>query len=581
MRNTVDLFKTCLVLLALSFFPFFASCSDDNSGTATPEVTIPENILANGMAFAKTGGTRTLNIKSNMAVEVTSSAPDWCKVTAEPSASSTVFKYTVAVDANVATENRSATVMVMAGGSKAGEFTVTQTAADGLIIDSESLSFDMPAEGGTLSVKLTANGEVTATPDVNWITVADTRAMVEKTFTFTVSKNVVAEREGHISFVLGNLTETVTVKQAKGESAGMNSDARTLASKIYAGINIGNTMEVPGGETGWGNPKVSRTYIDGLKAMGFNAVRIPCAWDSYIINQASYEIDPAWLERVSEVVGYCVSNDMYVVVNIHWDGGWLEDHILGGYNGEIDAKQKALWTQIALKLNEYDEHLLFAGCNEPGMNETTSTGNTFKDPEDIRTIMKYEQTFVDAVRATGGNNATRCLIVQAPGTRIDDAVGGIYALPQDVVENRLMVEVHYYDPYQFCLMEEDAGWGKVFWYWGTDYHVSGSEHNATSGEESDVIGQFRKMKAHYVDQGVPVIIGEYSAMQRMVPENQDAHDKSRGYWNEVVTREAKNHGIVPFHWETGNEINRSTGIATDSHVIDGIMKGAGDGKYPY
>ena len=86
MRNTVDLFKTCLVLLALSFFPFFASCSDDNSGTATPEVTIPENILANGMAFAKTGGTRTLNIKSNMAVEVTSSAPDWCKVTAEPSA---------------------------------------------------------------------------------------------------------------------------------------------------------------------------------------------------------------------------------------------------------------------------------------------------------------------------------------------------------------------------------------------------------------------------------------------------------------------------------------------------------------
>lgn len=215
------------------------------------------------------------------------------------------------------------------------------------------------------------------------------------------------------------------------------------------------------------------------------------------------------------------------------------------------------------------------------MNETTSTGNTFKDPEDIRTIMKYEQTFVDAVRATGGNNATRCLIVQAPGTRIDDAVGGIYALPQDVVENRLMVEVHYYDPYQFCLMEEDAGWGKVFWYWGTDYHVSGSEHNATSGEESDVIGQFRKMKAHYVDKGVPVIIGEYSAMQRMVPENQDAHDKSRGYWNEVVTREAKNHGIVPFHWETGNEINRSTGIATDSHVIDGIMKGAGDGKYPY
>ena len=581
MKNTRRQSKNYLVLLALSLFPFFMACSSDDSDPTTPEVTLPENVLANGMAFTKTGGKNTLNVKSNVAIEVISSAPDWCKVTAETSASTTVFKYTIDVTENPTTQDRTATITVMAGSSKAGEFTVTQTAAEGLIIDSGSKSFDVSPEGGTIVVKLTTNGEVTATPDVSWITAPQTRAMAEKTFTFTVAKNVIAERVGHISFTLGNLTETVTVKQAQGESSGMSSDAQTLASKMYAGINIGNTMEVPGGETGWGNPKVNKAYIDGLKAMGFNAVRIPCAWDSYIVNPTTYEIDPTWLNRVSEVVGYCVSNDMYAIVNIHWDGGWLEDHIFGGVNAEIDAKLKAVWTQIGTKLNDYDEHLLFAGCNEPGMNETTGTNNSFKNPEDIRTIMKYEQTFVDAVRATGGNNASRCLVVQAPGTRISDAISATYAVPEDVATNRLMVEVHYYAPYQFCLMEEDAGWGKVFWYWGADNHVSGSEHNATSGEESAVKEQFQKMKTHFVDKGIPVVLGEYSAMKRTVAENQAAHDQSRGYWNEVVTREAKNHGIVPFHWETGGEINRHTGAATDHYVIDGILKGAKEGKYPY
>ena len=593
MRNTIELFKTCLVLSALSLLPFFASCSDDDSGAVAPEVIIPENILTNGMAFAKTGGTNTLNIKSNVAVEVTSSAPDWCKVNAETSASSTIFKFTVAVDANTETEDRSATITVTAGGGKTGEFTVTQTAADGLIIDSESKSFDVSAEGGTISVKLTTNGEVTATPDVNWITVAKTRAMTEKTFTFTVSKNVLAEREGHISFTLGNLTEAVTVKQAKGEGGGMSSDAKTLASRMYAGINIGNTMEVPSGETGWGNPKVSKTYIDGLKAMGFNAVRIPCAWDSHIINQTSYEIDPAWLERVSEVVGYCVSNDMYAIVNIHWDGGWLEESVINGYDSKIDAKQKALWTQIATKLNDYDEHLLFAGCNEPGQQAQDKV-----DANAIKAITAYEQTFINAVRATGGNNADRCLIVQGPYTNIDKTINE-YTLPKDEVKDRLMVEVHFYDPYQFTMMNHDETWGKVFLYWGKDNYVQGSIHNATGYEEDYVEQQFRKMKTAYVDKGIPVIVGEYSAAKRTKedkvedengnPTSQLAysdideamHNKSRAYWNEVVTREAKKYGCVPFYWETGGDMDRTTGKAKETYAIDGIMKGAKDGSYPY
>ncbi len=578
MKNTIKRFQICLVLSALFFSSFVASCSS-NDDTATPEITIPENILTNGMTFSKTGGTSTLNIKSNVALEVTSSAPEWCKVTAGSSASSSILKYAITVESNTDTNDREAGVTVKAGGREVGSFAVKQTAADGLII-ANSTSFDLPATGGDVSVVVETNGDVQVIPDVSWIKPANTRAMESKIFKFTVSSNPLEAREGHITFILGSLTETVTVKQAAGETGSMAGDAKTLAAKMYAGINIGNTMEVPGGETGWGNPKVSKAYIDGLKTLGFNAVRIPCAWDSHIVDRTTCEIDAAWLDRVSEVVGYCATNDMYAIVNIHWDGGWLEDHILGGFNEEIDAKQKALWTQIANKLNGYDEHLLFAGCNEPGMNETSASGK-FENPEDIETVMKYEQTFVDAVRATGGNNALRCLIVQAPGTRISDATAGVYALPKDGVQNRLIVEVHFYEPYNFCLMEEDASWGNTFWYWGVANHVDGSQHNTTWGEEAHVKEQFQLMKTHFVDKGCPVIIGEYSAMKRTVSENQEMHDKSRSYWNEVVTREAKNHGCVPFYWETGGDMNRGTGKVKEAYAIEGIMKGAAAGKYPY
>ena len=143
------------------------------------------------------------------------------------------------------------------------------------------------------------------------------------------------------------------------------------------------------------------------------------------MNPSTYEIDAAWLDRVSEVVGYCVANDMYAIVNIHWDGGWLEESITHGYSSEIDA------------------------------------------------ILKYEQTFIDAVRATGGNNASRCLIVQGPYTNIDKTVND-YTMPKDEVPDRLMVEVHFYDPYQFTMMNHDETWSNVFLYWGKDNHVSGS-----------------------------------------------------------------------------------------------------------
>ena len=229
-----------------------------------------------------------------------------------------------------------------------------------------------------------------------------------------------------------------------------------------------------------------------------------------------------------------------------------------------------MWTQIANKLNVYDEYLMFAGCNEPVVDNA----------EKMAILAVYEQTFVDAVRATGGNNATRCLIIQGPSTNIDNTYN-FFTMPTDVVNNRLMAEVHFYDPYNFCLMEADEDWGNTFWYWGEGNHVDGSEHNPTWGEEDHVLTQFAKMKTKFADNGIPVILGEYSAMRRTVEENQEAHDRSRAYWTEYVTREAKNYGLVPFHWETGTEISRVTGEVTEPAVINGLMQGAADGNYPF
>ena len=130
-------------------------------------------------------------------------------------------------------------------------------------------------------------------------------------------------------------------------------------------------LEATGGETGWGNPKVTKELIDLVKANGFNAVRIPCSWNRTFTNSTTAKIKTEWLDRVKEVIQYCIDNDMYVLVNIHWDGGWLENNITEAAKEEVNAKQKAFWEQIATHFRDFDEHLLFASANEPAVEDAT------------------------------------------------------------------------------------------------------------------------------------------------------------------------------------------------------------------
>ena len=564
----MNFIKTLIILLLPAFFVGIAACSGSDD-PVTPEV-IPAKTE---MAFSKTGGSETLSVKSNVPLEVKSNDESWCRVAPASSASDAVWRYTVTVDANPQTDDRSTTITIK-GGNITQTVKVVQTAADGLIVKPAVFN-DVTGEGTQIAVKLTTNGAVKIAINNSWITEVTARAaMAEQTVTFNVAANYGDPRTGSITFTLGDLSETLTVHQLKANlsDTGMESDALVLAAKMYAGWNIGNTLEAIGGETSWGNPKVTEAYIKKIKELGFNAIRIPCAWDQYIEDAETYKIKDSWLNRVNEVVGYCVANDMYAIVNIHWDGGWLEENNTPDKQAENNKKQHALWTQIAHKLNHYDEHLLFAGTNEPNVDNA----------QKMTVLKSYLQTFIDAVRATSGNNAVRNLVVQGPNTDIDTTDKLFGNMPTDRVDNRLMLEVHYYNPWTFCGLTKDESWGKMAYFWGA-HAVSGSDRNATSGNEAEMKALFAKMKTKFVDKGVPVILGEYGAitMRTGLGDLQEAHNKSRNLYDETVTREAKNHGMVPFYWETGGVVNRNTGEIKDNYAMDGILKGAKEGRYPF
>ncbi len=458
----------------------------------------------------------------------------------------------------------------------------------------------VPVAGQDWTFDVTASVRPTVSADVAWIEVADPIAVGNGAYTLNFKilpnqdndGNVLAPRSGVISIGAFNAAKIITVTQEGSVDynlnygdLGMVSSAKEIAKKMGVAVNIGNTLEcanvsngaVSGaGETLWGNPAVNQQYIAGLKALGFKAVRVPCSWVAHYAkvkdvmgnDSLTTTIDPAWIARVKEVVSYCIDNDLYVVLNDHYDTDWIENSLGMGYHTSLANQLADLWTQIANEFNAFDEHLLFAGLNEPG------NGLGDLPSHAIEALTRYEQTFIDAVRATGGNNATRTLVVQAPKTNIDLAVSD-YVMPRDAVADRLMVEVHFYDPYQFTLMEEDAYWGNTWWYYGAQNHVAGSAHNnGEYGNEAYIAAQFKKMHDTFVANGFPVIVGEYGTMIRGNVDDAAKHQASRGYWNEVVTREARKNGCIPFYWETGGDIDRTNGSAINAEAINGIMRAA-------
>lgn len=456
-------------------------------------------------------------------------------------------------------------------------------------------SLEFFVEGGSDTISITTNTSMwRASSSASWLSVKpDSGITANGKIIITVQPNAARTFRSATITISGNNAKPVQVliKQMRRSSngtdfpnysnpiekdeTGMTSDALILAKNMVAGWNLGNSLEVPGNETGWGNAKATQLLIDSIKAAGFNTIRLPCAWSSYIEDPAIWKIRPTWLVRVKEVIDYCYHNNMYVILNIHWDGGWLENNPTYSKQSIVNSKQRALWEQIAVYFRDYDEHLLFAGTNEVNLNWGTPT------TENITAQQSYLQTFVSAVRSTGGKNFYRHLAVQAYSTNIGYAKTYL-KIPVDSVPKRLFVEVHYYDPWDFC--GDEGTTAKK--YWGIPYTALGV---SSWGQEDWVRSQFGVMKINFVNKGYPVILGEYGAIRRsaLTGTALTNHLASRAYYLNYVTKTAKANGLIPCYWDNGGSgnntfgiFNRATGVAFDRQSLNAIISGTAQG-YPF
>jgi len=322
------------------------------------------------------------------------------------------------------------------------------------------------------------------------------------------------------------------------------------------GMNVGNELEL-----NWGPPNVALFY--SAVQNGFNAVRIPCAWDmtastNITANATNYLINPAYMTQVKQAVDGAIAAGMYVMINDHWDDGWLQQNIGTTVDLVINAKVNAYWTQIATTFAGYDNHLLFAACNEPSV----------ASPAAMSTLMFYYQTFVNAVRAVGGNNTNRWLVLQGGGDTT-----WLNSLPTDTVTNRLMVEYHCYSPFQFTQLQSDASWGAMQYFWGPAYHYSGDpSHDCGTPEEGAIDAGFQQLVDQYVSKGIPVMIGEFQAAGKSVLSTNATeaawNSLSCYYWNKYLVDSAHAHGMSPFYWSTGDSpLSYSTGAVMDTNAV--------------
>jgi len=357
------------------------------------------------------------------------------------------------------------------------------------------------------------------------------------------------------------------------DATGMSSTASQIANNITYGWNFYNTMEAPGGETGWGNPPITQQQFDLLKANGVNAVRIPIRYDGHLINTKTIQIDPVWLARIKQVIQYGINDGMYVTINIHYDPG---STLTGTQQDTANAKHKALWEQVATYMRDFDEHLMFASLNETSLNNSN-------DVTSMVTTMRYHQTFINAVRGTGGKNVYRTLVIQSPSASTDilnqyldpTNVYKTPALPTDPTPHRMMLEFHYYSPSQFCILgggnsttPQDASWGKELYFWGnrntysvngtySNYHTTNSlflDRNCTSAnEESYVDSIMSTVKTRFAAKGIPLFMGEYApnyhaARLTGYPADSLKALASATHFTAYVAQQAKANGVIPFLW---------------------------------
>ncbi|MFE0521801.1 cellulase family glycosylhydrolase [Streptomyces sp. NPDC058954] len=309
--------------------------------------------------------------------------------------------------------------------------------------------------------------------------------------------------------------------------------------------NLGNTLDAIPDETSWGNPPATKALFDTIKAQGFRSVRLPVTWSGHQSSTAPYTIDATWLNRVRQVVDWALSDGLYVVINVHHDS-WQWISSMPTDHDNVLARFKATWTQIAAEFKDSPQTLLFESVNEPQFNNTTDAqGNQYLD--------ELNTTFHTVVRQSGGNNATRLLMLPSLGCtpsqeRMDPLVQEIGSLN----DPNLVATVHYYGWYPFSV--NIAG---------------GTRFDATS--QKDMTDTFTAIGNTLIAKGIPVYMGEYGLLS--YPDFNHPPRVEQGEalkYFEMLGHEARTTGVTTALWDAFNFLNRTTLQWRDPDLIDQI-----------
>ena len=380
------------------------------------------------------------------------------------------------------------------------------------------------------------------------------------------------------------------VAMAQNAPADMDMDAHTWCQNVKAGWNLGNALESSDGswdnstwkysgksdpntwETKWGNPATTKAMIKAVKDAGFNAIRIPVLWYPHVKNYETMEVDQKWMNRVKEVVDWCLEEDMYVMINTHHER-WLEMNPTYAQKDKINGMLSKLWVNIANAFADYDKRVTFAGTNETTVNWAAPTA------EHQAVQNSYNQTFVDAVRSTGGKNMYRNLIVQTYACSPYHGRTGL-TVPTDKVEGRLSVEFHYYDPYNYC----SGNTGKdYYYYWGTEYKNKG--YSTPNDNENTIKNLFSGLKTRWYDKGLGVIVGEYGVSAHYPADGKDVQHENMQYYLKTLVGYIRQYGFAGFVWDNNSFGNGSEKFGVFDrrnnmnirapYLYKGIMEGAG------
>lgn len=341
-------------------------------------------------------------------------------------------------------------------------------------------------------------------------------------------------------------------------SSDIPTSALELTQVMGHGWNLGNTLESCGDwiaqwgdgttasyETAWGNPVTTKAMINGLKQSGISSVRVPVAWSNMMTDTENYTISQDYFNRVDEVLNYILDNDMYAIVNIHYDNGWWT--MFGTDYDEAMKKYKSMWEQLSEHYKDYSSKLIFESANEELGSRFKENNSSLSDNECYKLTNEINQTFVDIVRKSGGNNDNRFLLIAGYDTDIDKTCDDRYIMPTDTTDNHLLVSVHYYSPVTYCIANtEDNSWGYMD-SWGSESDYAYMKNQ---------LGKMQK----FTEQGYGVIIGEYGVATKKIGEDSYIKKDGTDKFMQSVLDISAEYNLCPILWDAGDWFDRSSNV---------------------